>query len=374
MPTTQHPSNLLYLIALTNIKLIGPVIAKELISHCGGIQEVFKANKSKLKRVPKVGEKIASNILNGRNFDEAQKELAFIEKNNIQVHTYLDDTYPKRLTHYDDSPLLLYQKGKAKLNPPRTVAIVGTRKATARGIAICEEIVEGLQPYHVSIISGLAYGIDIAAHRKCVALNIPTIGVLGHGLDRIYPAVHRKTAEQMLEHGGLLTEFPSGTQPMKDNFPSRNRIIAGLCDAVIVVETKVTGGSVITAHFANAYHKDVFAVPGRLTDEHSAGCNHLIKSHKAALLQSAEDIGYIMRWEKTDDTKNPKAIQRELFHNLTNTEKAIVELLRSDDQMSIDQLTFQLKQSTSQVATLLLEMEFKGIVKTLPGSRYTLVK
>lgn len=363
--------DLLYLIALTQVKLVGSKNAKELISHCGGAKEVFKATRHQLLRIPGIGEKISDNIRAFKDFDDAKKELEFIEKFNIQPLTFLDKDYPQRLKHYDDAPIILFKKGNFNLNTTRNVAIVGTRKATERGKAFCQQLIEDLKSYSVVINSGLAYGIDITAHRKCVELGIPTVGILGHGLDRMYPQTHRKTAEQMVKNGALVTEFTSGTTPIAANFPARNRIIAGMSDAIIVIETKKTGGSMITAHIANEYNKDVFAVPGRLGDETSQGCNHLIKTHKAFLLESAQDVAYIMRWEKSESDEN--SIQRQLFVSLTDEERAIVELVRQQEDITTDKLAFELKYSTSQLATLVLNMEFKGILKSLPGNRYALL-
>ncbi len=365
-------NDLLYLMALEQVLLVGPTKAKELIAHCGTAEQVFKTKKSDLIRIPNIGLIGAENILRFKDFKKAEKELKFIENNDIQVFTYLDKDYPYRLKQQSDSPLILYKKGNADLNPKRAVAIVGTRKATVRGKMICEELVNGLKEYDVTIVSGLAFGVDVTAHRKCLDEEIPTIGVLAHGLDRLYPSQHRSTAKKMLHQGGLVTEYRSETNPDRQNFPSRNRIIAGMCDAVIVVETKRTGGSIITAKIANEYNRDVFAVPGRLEDEYSTGCNWLIKIHKAALIESAADIGYIMRWEKTNEQKI--GVRRNIFVDLNEDEQRIVELLRTEETVSSDKITRQLKMSIGQLAGLMLEMEFKGIVKPLPGSRFSLVR
>ncbi|MGB0862075.1 MAG: DNA-processing protein DprA [Saprospiraceae bacterium] len=364
--------DLLHLMALTKVKLVGSVHAKTLLTHFGNAADVFKASQSELKVIPNIGEKIASNIRRFNAFSDAEKELKFIEKNKIKVHTYFDESYPHRLKHYNDAPIILYQKGEIDLNFPRAVAIVGTRKATERGKDFCKKLVKELKEYDIIVNSGLAYGIDYTAHKQSVESNIPTIGVLAHGLDRIYPATHQGLATKMLANGGLVTEFPSETNPDRQNFPSRNRIIAGMSDAVIVVETKITGGSMITAHIANNYNKDVFAVPGRLQDEHSKGCNHLIKTHKAALIESAEDIGYIMRWDKKDESA--AQIQRQIFVDLTPEESQIVNLLRTKENIGTDKLSFDLQKSTSQIAVLMLGLEFKGVVKPLPGSRFALVR
>ena len=362
--------DLLFKIAITKIAKVGPVTAKNLISYCGGISAVFQAKKRELLKIPGVGKTIVANLSSKNVLVEAEKELAFIEKNGIQPLFFLDQDYPHRLKNFPDSPILLYFKGNADINSQRIISIVGTRTPTVRGKAICEEIIEGLLPYNVLIVSGLAYGVDVLAHQKCVDLNIPTVGVLGHGLSRIYPQKHTKIAQQMTEVGGLLTEFSSHVEIEREHFPMRNRIIAGMCDALIVIETAEKGGSMISAHMANNYNKDVFAVPGRLNDKFSQGCNHLIKTHKASLIESAEDIAYIMRWDKKS---SEKIVQKSLFVELTEKEQQIVDLLKEVEDLSIDKLSQKTKLNSSKMAELMLDLEFKGLVKTLPGKRYVLV-
>lgn len=363
-------NDLVYKIAITKIPLVGAVTAKSLISYCGGARAVFEARKRELLKIPGIGERIAENIVQQSVLDEAEAELDFLEKNGIQPLFYLDKNYPLRLKPFPDSPILLFYKGTTDLNADRTVAIIGTRKPSVYGTAICEELIDGLKPYNPVILSGLAYGIDVTAHRKSLDVGLETVGVLGHGLAQIYPAQHRTIAQQMLERGGLLTEYTSKTPPDRENFPMRNRIVAGLCDALIVVETAVKGGSMITAKFGNEYNKDVFAVPGRVKDKHSQGCNLLIKSHQAALVESAEDIAYVMRWEKAEAEGG---VQRQLFVELEPNEQKIVDLLRQAEAVGIDRLTYESKLTNSEMAALLLNLEFKGIVKTLPGKRYVLV-
>jgi len=360
----------LYQIALTKIPKVGAVTAKNLISYCGGVEAVFRAKKSTLLKIPGIGEGLAQNILQQKVLHEAEAELLFLEKNNIRAFFYLDADYPQRLRHYPDSPIMMYYKGTADLNHPRIISIVGTRKPSVHGIAFCEELVSDLAPYNPIIISGLAYGIDITAHKACLECGLPTIGVMASGLQFVYPLAHRRVAEQMTERGGLLTEYPSDVEPDSRFFPMRNRIVAGLCDAVVVIETARKGGSMITAKYANNYNKDVFAVPGRVRDNHSKGCNLLIKSHQAALLESAEDIAYVMRWEKTE---GETSVQRQLFVELSAEEKVIVDLLRGTEEMSIDRLIYESKLHGSAIASLMLNLEFKGVVKTLPGKRYVLV-
>ncbi|MCB0632037.1 MAG: DNA-processing protein DprA [Saprospiraceae bacterium] len=362
---------LLYQIGLTQLPLVGPVNARQLIAYCGSARDVFTARKKELLLIPGIGEQIARSILEQDVLQIAERELHFIEQHQIQALFYLHKDYPARLRAYNDAPVLLYYQGNAGLDHPRTVAIVGTRKPSIQGLQSCEALVEGLRAYDVQIISGLAYGVDICAHRACLAAGVPTLGVLGHGLARIYPAGHRTVARQMCEQGGLLSEYTSITQPEREHFPMRNRIVAGLCDALIVVETARKGGSMITANFANDYNKDVFAFPGRRNDPHSEGCNLLIKSHRAALIESAEDIAYVMRWEENDQNR---PIQTQLFIELSTEEKLIVDLLREQDTVGIDRLTLATQLKGSTLATLLLNLEFKGMIKTLPGKRYALIQ
>ncbi|NUO02641.1 MAG: DNA-protecting protein DprA [Saprospiraceae bacterium] len=362
--------DLLYQIALTQAPLVGSVTARNLVSYCGSAREVFQANKKELLKIPGIGERTVQAILQRDYFKAAEDEILFIEKHGIEPLFYLDKKYPERLRHFPDSPVMLYCKGNIDLNAPRTIGIVGTRQPTVHGIGICEELVESLADYKVVIVSGLALGIDAVAHRKSLQTGQPTLGVLGHGLAQIYPYRHKQLAAQMIEQGGgILSELGHRAGPEREHFPMRNRIIAGLSDAIIVVETALQGGSVITVNFANEYNKDVFAVPGRLKDKFSQGCNHLIKTHKAALIENASDIAYTMRWTESGAKKG---FQQELFVELSEPEKTVVALLGRQEAMSIDQLTFEMRVTNSEMATLLLELEFKGMVAALPGKRYVL--
>jgi DNA processing protein len=364
----------LYKIALTKIPHVGPKIGKTLVSYCGGMKAIFETPKKALNRIPGVGEKIVSHILTKEALTLAEKEIEFIEKNKIRVISYLDKNYPKRLAQLSDCPNVLFYKGNASLDAARIVAIVGTRQPSIHGIANCEKLVEELKSYNVLIISGLAFGIDIRAHRKCIEMDIPTIGVLGHGLSRIYPFQHKKTAMDMLENGGLLTEFSSRIGPEREHFPMRNRIIAGLCDALVVLETQKKGGSMISAYLASEFNRDVFAFPGRVSDKPSKGCNHLIKSHVAGLIENAEDLAYHMHWQANDKDQHQKqGKQQELFIQLTEDEKIIVALLKQTEAMAFDHISSASNFSNSKVAGLLLNLEFKGLVKPLPGKQYVIV-
>jgi DNA processing protein len=364
-------SELLYRIALTKIPKVGAITAKNLISHCGSAEGVFKADKKDLVCIPNVGEHIAQSILKQDVLKWAENEMLFIEKNDIQILTYSDKNYPQRLKEEYDAPALLYYKGNADTNHGRTVGIVGTRKPSAYGIRICAEITEGLKQYNPLIISGLAFGIDITAHRKCVDAHIPTIGVMGHGLQRMYPTEHRETARLMAENGGLLTEYPSDQDPEREHFPMRNRIIAGMCDVLIVVETGKSGGSMITANVAMSYGRELCAIPGRAGDKNAAGCNNLIRQHKATLVETADDVAAVMLWKDLDEKK---VVQSQLFVQLTDNQQLILNIMQqSEGGVTIDTLAYQTQMSQSTTASLLLELEFKGLVRTLPGKRFTTI-
>lgn len=354
-------------IALTLVPGVGSVTAKSLISYCGGASEVFRAKKKKLLDVPGVGENIAESILKFNSFARAEKEIAFAEKHHIQCITFNDARYPQRLRNCIDAPIVLYYKGNADLNAEKVIGIVGTRKATVYGKHICDEIVYSLQAYDVLIISGMAYGIDVAAHKACIKHNVSTIGVLGHGLDRLYPEIHRDVAKKMIANGGLLTEYVSGTNPDRENFPHRNRIVAGMIDGLVVVETDKEGGSMITAALAYNYNRDVMAVPGNVDNKNSKGCNQLIKTNRASLIENGADILRLMNWE----LKEQKAkTQRELFIELNAEEKMVYDALQSKGELHIDELSAQLPFTPGTLAGLLLNLEFQGVVVSLAGKRY----
>jgi DNA processing protein len=361
-----------YKIALTLIPGIGDITGKKLVAYCGGVEEVFSYNRKNFLAKKVFGEAVIHKVLAGR--DEAlrrsEKEIAFIEKYKIATLFFLDKEYPYRMTNCIDAPIMLYYKGNADLNHPRIVAVVGTRSATAYGKDMCKKIIEGLAEDGVLVASGLAYGIDSCAHKHSLACDMPTIGVLGHGLDRIYPAANKSLAEKMLKNGGLLTEFVSNTNPDRENFPKRNRIIAGMCDALVVVEAAHTGGALITADIANSYDRDVFAVPGRVGDEYSNGCNKFVKTNRAALVESAADIKYLMGWE-AKKTKKP-APQRTLFVELSPEEQTIVDVMKSYGEAGIDVLVTESGLNSSKTASILLNLEFNGMICCLPGKRYRL--
>lgn len=368
----SYTSDLVYKISLTLIPGVGDVLAKNLVSYCGSAEAVFKEKENNLIRIPEIGPVAAKSITGYRDFSRAEDEIKFLEKNKINCVFYSEKEYPARLKNADDAPVLLYYKGNINFNAEKIIAVVGTRNATDYGKSFCEKLIEDLVPHKTIIVSGLAYGIDITAHKAALKNNLPTLAVLAHGLDRIYPPAHKHISEKLLDHGGLITEFISKTKPDKENFPKRNRIVAGLCDAVIVIEAATKGGALITAEIANSYNRDVFALPGRINDEYSEGCNHLIKTNKAALLQSAADIEYIMGWYKEHDAKK-KNIQKKLFIDLTAEEQELVSFLNGKGRQDIDTISIKCKLPVSKIASALLNLEFNGVLKSYPGKMYELV-
>lgn len=361
--------SLLHQIGLTLVSGVGDMLIRNLVSYCGNAEAVFHQPTSKLLKIPGIGKKIADEIQKAEVLKRAEQEIKFIEKHKIVTHFFTDASYPTRLKECADSPALLYYKGNADLNHARTISLVGTRKATDYGKQICADFIAELSSLNVLIISGLAYGIDITAHKESIKNKLPTIGVLGHGLDRIYPASHRSVAEKMVDNGGLITEFMSQTIPDRENFPKRNRIIAGLADATIVVEGQITGGALITAEIANSYNRDVFAFPGRINDEFSSGCNEMIRRNKAALINSATHFIEMMGWEQQSNLKTP---QTKLFADLSKEENHLVDILKSADKIHIDELVNKSGFTQSKLASLLLGLEFKLVVKSLPGKIYKL--
>jgi DNA processing protein len=364
--------DLLYNIAITELQGIGDVTAKKLIAYCGSSKAIFEEKKVVLEKIPGIGSINANKINQSKTeaLSIAEEEITFIEKNKIQPLFYLDKAYSKRLFNCEDGPVMMYNKGDIDLNNPKVISIVGTRKATEYGQEFCNKIVEQLTSHNPLIISGLAYGIDLYAHKAAMKNKLQTAAVLAHGLDRIYPSLHRSVAKEMLNNGGLISDYKSGTNPDRENFPKRNRIVAGLSDLTIVIESSKKGGSLITAYLANDYNRDVFALPGRLNDKQSEGCNNLIKNNKAVLIQSVKDIEYIMGWEANSKTK-PQ--QQQLFIELTNEEKTLTSFLSQQEKTPIDQLALNAKMPMSKTTSLLLNLEFNGVVKSLPGKMYKLI-
>ena len=365
-------NDLVYQLALTLVPNIGDVHAKILIQHLGDAKSVFTARQSILEKIEGIGSVRARSIKQFDAYKSAEDELKFIEKYKIKTLFITDRDYPKRLLNCYDSPTILFYKGAADLNASRIVAIVGTRTNTEYGKQFTEKLVKDLEDQNIIIISGLAFGIDAIAHKSALKNNIPTIGVVGHGLDKMYPYEHTGMAKEMVKQGGgLLSEFFSGTKPDKHHFPLRNRIVAGLSDATVLVETHVKGGSMITAKLADAYNRDVFAVPGRTTDKASSGCNHLIKHNKAIMLTDSEELLDVMGW--MEKKKNASKKQRELFIELSAEEKIVLQLLQEKETVHIDEINLKSGLNSSAVAAAILNLELQNVIASLPGKIYKLL-
>jgi len=356
---------LLNLLALINANGIGDVMAKKLISHCGSASEIFSENKQTLAKIPGVGTAIIYALKNKSIFTRAEQEIEFINTHNIQYSYFQDSDYPQYLKHCFDAPILFFKKGKIQLNNQKIISIVGTRQMTSYGKSVLESLISNLKAYNPVIVSGLAYGVDAYAHKLAIENQLQTIAVLAHGLDRIYPAIHKKYTDKMIKNGGLITDYWSNTRPDKENFVKRNRIVAGISQATIVIESAEKGGSLITADIANSYNRDVFAIPGRITDAYSRGCNQLIKTNKAAVLTSAKDIAYILNWEK--DNLKEKSIQKQLFVELSDIEKSVYNYLLKEGKQQLDLIALHCNLPVFKTATLLLTLELKGVIKPLPG-------
>lgn len=358
-------------VALYFIPGLGDRLIKQLIGYCGTAAEVFKKPKGKLLKIPGIGELAAQAIAQADTWELAEEEIAKAEKLGVDILSFTDKRYPTRLKAIDDAPALLYVKGNADLNAEKMVGVVGTRQATAYGKENVERLVESLVPHAATIVSGLAYGIDIHAHKAAVRHQLPTLGVMGSGIDVIYPAAHKDVANKMTANGALITENRFGAKPDAHNFPARNRIIAGLCDALLVIEAAEKGGALITADIANTYNKDVFALPGNVRQLYSEGCNKLIKQNKAHLLQDVKDIEYIMNWAPgVAVKKNALALALDSFDS---DEQVVIKTMQTKSApIMIDELAWKTGLPHGQLASLLLTLEMKNVVQTLPGKQFKL--
>jgi DNA processing protein len=364
--------SLLYKIGISLIPGVGSITAKKLIEQTGSIEGVFHEKEKNLQKLSGIGALLAKNIATQDVLKRAEQEIRFLEKNRIRSYFYLDPDYPDRLKQCPDAPVIFYFLGNIEPNQPKVLSIVGTRSATQRGKELCQQLIDDLanRDHNPLIISGLAYGIDICAHKAALKRNLNTIAVLGHGLSTIYPSLHKSIARDITKQGGLLTDFLHDEKPERNNFVKRNRIIAGLADATIVVESGLTGGALITADLANSYNRDVFAFPGRISDPFSTGCNRFIKTNRAALIEGVRDLEYIMGWEPELKQKSP--VQKELFKALSPEQNGVVALLKKHNRLTIDQICTRSKLPVSKISPILLDLEFSGIVRSLPGQVYTL--
>jgi DNA processing protein len=356
-------------IALGQIPHIGDINARKLVSHFGSVEAIFSESYRTFVKIPGIGPGLAKYICDRTYLDNAEKEAEYVQKNNIKTYFYLDSDYPFRLRQCDDSPVIFFFKGNCDLDSAKMLSVVGTRNATTHGKELCDKIITGLAAGHpdLVIISGLAYGIDIAAHKAAISNNLHTVGVLAHGFGTLYPSIHKSSADAMIKKGGLLSDFLSDALPERNNFIKRNRIIAGLSDATLVVESGSKGGALITADIAASYNSDVLDVPGRPDDQWSAGCNDLIKSNKAALTQCSDDIEYFL---DCNPEKMKQPVQRMLFSELEDNEKLVFELISKEGELPIDVICRSLEMPIYKLSSLLLQMEFKGLLKCYPGNLY----
>jgi DNA processing protein len=354
-------------IALSLLPNIGRKRMRTILNHTESLDHFFKANKKDLLDIAGFGEILIRKMNRDLALKLAEPFAEYFLKSSFQTHFFQNENFPKRLNECIDGPLLLFSSGEMDFNVSKVVSIVGTRNASDYGKQICEELIQSFIGKNILVVSGLAYGIDIFIHQLCVKYNIQTIGVLGHGLDRLYPSLHAQTAKEMQKNGGLLTEFLPGTNPDRENFPMRNRIVAGMCDATIVIESGIKGGSLITAELANDYNRDVFAFPGDITKEFSKGCNFLIQKDKAHLITGSKDFFKLMNWE---DSAAKKTIQFDLFSDLSNDEKLILSKFKSKSENSFDEILNLTNLPFSKLSSSLLNLEFSGILKSFPGKIY----
>lgn len=358
---------LFYILALQRVEGVGDIMAKKLLNHFGNAEAVFAAKHAHLAKIDGVGAMLLGSLKDKSVFEKANRELDFIDSNAIKVNYFQDEEYPERLKHCFDSPVLLFSSGNIDLKNRKIISIVGTRQITSYGIDFCKKLIEDLAPLNPIIVSGFAYGVDIVAHQLAIENNLQTIGVVAHGLNQIYPKTHKKYVAKVEENGGFMTEFWSSSNPDKENFVRRNRIVAGMSEATIVIESADRGGSLITANIANDYNRDVFAVPGRVTDKYSQGCNNLIKTQKANVLTSAADLVYILNW---DIESKAKPVQKQMFVSLEDDEQKVYDYLLKTGKELMDIIALNCDFPIYRISGLLLNMELKGVVRPLPGKLF----
>ncbi|WP_333599059.1 DNA-processing protein DprA [Flavobacterium sp.] len=367
----MNTTELFHILALLRVDGVGDIVAKKLLNHCGSGENVFKAKASQLKGIDGIGEVLLKKLRDKSIFEKAEQELRFLEKEKINVLSYQNEAYPDRLKHCIDGPVLLFASGEMNFENRKMISIVGTRQITAYGTEFCKKLIEDLAVFNPIIVSGFAYGVDIVAHQAAMENKLQTIGVLAHGLNQIYPKTHKKYVAKMEQNGGFLTEFWSHSNPDKENFVRRNRIVAGMSEATIVIESAEKGGSLITANAANDYNRDVFAVPGRTSDKYSQGCNDLIKTQRASLLTSAADLVYILNWEL--ETKAAKPVQKQLFVSLDYEEQRVYDYLQKNGKQVLDMIALECDFPIFKISSILLNMELKGVVRPLPGKLFEAV-
>lgn len=359
---------LLYVLALQRAKGIGDINAKKLISHCGSAKNVLKEKRFNLEKINGIGTSTIQFLFDPENLKAAEKELKYIRENGIETFYFEDENYPEKLKHCIDAPIILFKEGSFNLANKPIISIVGTRKITTYGRDFCEKLIYDLKEYQPIIVSGFAYGVDICAHKTAMKNNLTTVGVLAHGFEETYPKSHKKYVVEMHKNGGFLTDFWHNDELIRENFLKRNRIVAGISEATVIIESADKGGSLVTADIANSYSRDVFAVPGRTTDNYSRGCNDLIKRNKAAILTSAQDLVEMLNWNV--ETKTPKPIQKQLFVELNETEQIIYDFLFENGKELLDIIAMSCDLPIHKTTTILFNLEMKGVVKPLPGKLF----
>lgn len=359
---------LIAILRLQNVPNIGDVIAKKLIAYCGSPTAIFFDKLQNLLKIDGIGTHTIRGLHDAEHLEAAQSEYQYIQRNNISYSYFMNADYPAYLKHCIDSPILLFSRGKIDLKDRKIISVVGTRKITSYGAAFCEKFIADIAPLNPVIVSGFAYGVDICIQKAAIKHGLQTIGCLAHGLNQIYPKVHSKYVAEVEKNGGFVTDFWSNSNPERENFLKRNRIVAGMAEATVVIESAEKGGSLVTADIANSYSRDVFAVPGRSEDKYSLGCNNLIKQQKAHMLTSAADLIYLLDWDVTE--KETKTIQKQLFVELDATEKSIYSYLQKEGKQVLDAIALECQLPIFKVSSTLLTMEMKGVIRPLPGKLF----
>ncbi|MFY9242554.1 MAG: DNA-processing protein DprA [Polaribacter sp.] len=367
----MEEEKLLAILRLQKSKAIGDILAKKLIANVGNVEQIFKEKSSILEKINGIGNHVLKHLFDKENIILAENELAYIKKNNIAYSYFLEEDYPENLQNCIDSPILFFKDGNINFKNNKIISIVGTRNMSSYGRDFTNNLIEELAQHKPIIVSGFAYGVDICAHKAAIKNNLQTIAVLAHGFEQIYPKVHKKYINQVNENGGFITEFWSEEQPLRENFLKRNRIVAGISKATIIIESADKGGSLVTADIANSYDRDVFALPGRSTDIYSKGCNNLIKNNKATLLTSTLDIVEMLNWDLKEKPKKP--IQKELFISLNSDEQKIYDYLQKNGKELLDIIAIECNIPLYQLSSILLQMELKGITKPLPGKMFEIL-
>jgi len=367
----MNQSELFHLLALLQVEGVGDIMAKKLLTAFGSATAVFQAKSNQLRAIEGIGEVLVRKLKDKTIFEKAAAEVQFIEQEGIRVLYFANEDYPERLKHCIDGPVLLFGSGNFDFRNRKLISIVGTRQVTAYGTEFCKKLLEELALFNPIIVSGFAYGVDIVAHQTALEQQLQTVGVLAHGLNQIYPKSHKKYVGKMEQNGGFLTEFWSNSNPDKENFVKRNRIVAGMSEATIVIESAEKGGSLITANLANDYNRDVFAVPGRTTDKYSQGCNELIKTQRAQLITSAADLIYCLSWQL--ESEKTKTIQKQLFVSLDLEEQKIYDYLQQNGKQLIDIVALECDFPIFKISSILLNMELKGVIRPLPGKIFEAV-